>query len=165
MRIAPIFPALFACALSVSALGQNLVTNPSFTVDISNWSLANSAASTPGYVFQRCVNCGTGAGDGAVDLRYNYPTGASGGELSIWTNCIPITPNTMIEYGGYFNFANAPPTGTHTYGLLVYDTVNCTMGFTFLSTSNGGTLSGKVDGSAATFTQVAGTATTGANAH
>src|SRR5262245_47991111 len=119
MRNAPILPALTACMLSLPAISQNLVPNPSFTTDLSNWSLANPPSSTPGYVFQRSANSGTGTGNGAVDLRYSYPTGALAGELSIWTSCIPIASNTMIEYGGYFNFAVAPPSGSHNYGVLV----------------------------------------------
>jgi hypothetical protein len=43
--------------------------------------------------------------------------------------------------------------------------MNCTGAFTFLFSSNGSTLPGFVDGAAATFTQVSGTATTSANAH
>ena len=149
-------------AAPTMASAQNFVLNPDFTTDTANWVEANQpTTTTPGYVFVRDADSGVGTPLGSVDIRYSNPPGATFGEFSIWTNCMAITPNTMLSFGG---MRKATAGGTANLALLVWDNAICSSGLSFNLGTSVGTVAGTLDGGAAVFDNITGTITTGASA-
>lgn len=151
-------------AWSQSAAAQNAVANPDFTTDLSNWSIANPIGQTPGAVFSQDPDTGTGAPLGAADLQYARPTGAATGELSVWTDCMPVAANTLVDFGAQARLVSGAPNATINVVLFVWDNAICTFGLSFNQATPGATVAGTLDNAPADFTQWTGSITTGASA-
>lgn len=161
MRLRSLVWCLVLSAASAAASAQNAVLNPDFDTDTANWVLANPSASTPGAVFERDADSGSGSPLGAANLVYSRPTGAAVGEVSIWTLCMAATGDTMLEFGGQVQHATNPAGSSVNLILLTWTDATCTAGqASFLGTA-GTTVPGTVDGGAATYTRWTGSTTTG----
>jgi hypothetical protein len=163
MRLRSIVWCLVLSAASAAASAQNAVLNPDFDTDTANWVLANPSASTPGAVFERDADSGSGSPLGAANLVYSRPTGAAIGEVSIWTLCMAATGNTMLEFGGQVQHATNPVGSTVNLILLMWTDGTCTAGQTVAPGAPGTTVPGTVDGAGPVdYTRWTGSTTTGA---
>ena len=155
--------ALAARSAPVGAV--NAVLNPDFDVDTNNWSEANPLPSTPGAIFVRSATSGSGSPLGAADLSYSRPSvpPSTTGDFDIWTNCMAVTGNTALVFGGQMNFVTHPAGSDSQVALFLYTSNDCTTGFSLHLATAGTTVPGTVDGVAADFTRFAGSLTTGAS--
>ena len=105
---------LLASARTASA--QNLLTNPNFDTDLSNWSIVIVTATFDG----------TAGSPSPGSARWTDTVGSNLTVFSGVGQCVAVTPGNTYDFGGQLLLSGAPVGGGVRVALALYGTPTCT---------------------------------------
>jgi hypothetical protein len=117
---------LFVFALTPAWAGAavNLVANPGFATDTTQWQLSGAPAVLDWSPLDEAGMAGMGE-SGSLRLSAIAPNVVAG----FYNDCFPVTPGAHLVYGGSFSAAADGETGVPRLRLALYEAPNCVGAF------------------------------------